>query len=217
MNRGHAPQWYVDMYDPNYAGEVVDYPQYAKWREFLTEDELKHCRALYAAEVTMIDRWVGKIFEKVEDLGLMENTVILFSTDHGYLLGEHGFIGKSLIRGEYYNGVLSYLPLYEEINHIPLIIYTPNGQKGRSSALVQPPDFAPTFSDLAGQPFLACQGESFKEVLLGTKETHRNFATSFPYLNSIGIPITFKKDKYTAIFFSKVEKDKLTRKDQRRR
>ena len=147
----------------------------------------------------------------------MGNTVILFSTDHGYLLGEHGFIGKSLIRGEYYNGVLSYLPLYEEINHIPLIIYTPNGQKGRSSALVQPPDFAPTFSDLAGQPFLACQGESFKEVLLGTKETHRNFATSFPYLNSIGIPITFKKDKYTAIFFSKVEKDKLTRKDQRRR
>ena len=100
-----VPQWYVDMYDPNYAGEVVDYPQYAKWREFLTEDELKHCRALYAAEVTIIDRWVGKIFEKVEDSGLMENTVILFSTDHGFLLGEHGFIGKSLIRGEYYNGV----------------------------------------------------------------------------------------------------------------
>ena len=45
-----APQWYVDMYDPGYSGEVVDYPCYA-YTDFLTESELKHCRALYAAEV----------------------------------------------------------------------------------------------------------------------------------------------------------------------
>ena len=196
--------WYVDMYDPDYEGEEIIYPRYSKTKGYMNEDELKHSRSCYAAEVTLIDRWVGRIFQKVEDLGLLENTMVIFSTDHGFLLGEHGFIGKSLINyeGRYR---LSYLPLYEEINHIPLIIYHPDAKPGRKQAIVQPPDFLPTIMDIQGNPFLAVHGESFKDVILGKNDNHREFALSFPYLNGTGIPITFIKDGYAAFLFSSTQ------------
>ena len=53
------PRYYTDRYDPGYEGEEVIYPPYDCWREFLSERELLHCRALYAGEVTLVDRWVG--------------------------------------------------------------------------------------------------------------------------------------------------------------
>ena len=90
------PRWYVDMYDPGYDGEEVVYPVYGP-SHYLTEDELNHCRALYAGEVTMVDRWVGMLLRQVEDLGLLEDTAIVFTSDHGFYLGEHGLIGKSVI------------------------------------------------------------------------------------------------------------------------
>ncbi len=198
-----APQHLVDLYDPGYEGEVVDYPNYAKVDAFLTPAELKHCRALYAAEVTLVDRWVGRIFEKIEDLGLFDNTVVIFTTDHGFLHGEHGFIGKSLIRGDYYHGTLSYLPLFEEICHIPLIISTPGGKKGRTNAIVQPPDFMPTILDMAGYPWDACDGKSIQGVLRGETENHRDFAMSFPWLRGGGAPITVSQADWSAVFFSK--------------
>ncbi|MHA1368788.1 MAG: sulfatase [Promethearchaeota archaeon] len=194
------PQWYVDKYDPGYDGEIITYPRYSKIAGYMTPDELKHSRSCYTAEVTLVDRWIGRIFQKIEDLGLLDNTMIILTTDHGFLLGDHGFIGKSLI---HYSGVLNYLPLFEEINHIPLIIYHPDAEPGRRDAIVQPPDFLPTIMEIEGDPFLACHGESFKDVLLGEKTTHRDFALSFPYLGGDGIPITFVKDNWSAFIFSK--------------
>jgi len=108
------PQYYVDLYDPGYEGEEVIYPRYDKC-DFLTEEELKHCRALYAGEVTLVDRWVGYLLERVESLGLMDNTAIFFTTDHGFYLGEHGYIGKSLITPEYQQAI----PLYPEVSASP--------------------------------------------------------------------------------------------------
>ena len=64
------PQKYIDMYDPGYEGEHIIYPQYNFWREFLTEEELNHIRALYMAESTMVDHWFGVLLDKIEELGL---------------------------------------------------------------------------------------------------------------------------------------------------
>lgn len=195
------PQWYIDMYYPDYDGERILYPKYSKVDGYMTEDEVKFSRSAYAGEVTLIDRWVGKIFQKAEDLGLFENTVIFFTTDHGFLIGDHGFIGKSVI---HYEGKyrLRYLPLYEEISHIPLIIHHPDVKPGRRKAIVQPPDFFPTIADFEGTRFLAGHGESFKDVVLGKKDEHREFALSFPFLFGAGIPISIVKDGWSAVFFS---------------
>ncbi len=199
------PQYFVDKYDPGYDGRSVDYPLYNKTAGYLTEREVQHCRALYAGEVTLVDRWVGRIFEKVEDLGLLEDTMIIFTTDHGFLLGEHGFIGKSFTN---YQGegktVLKYIPLFEEINHIPLIVYHPDVKPGRRKAVVQPPDFFPTILDVADKFVIPSHGTSFKDVLLGKKpDHHRDFALSFPFLKMSGIPVSFVKGDWSAVFISK--------------
>jgi arylsulfatase A-like enzyme len=191
-----APQHYVDLYDPGYTGQVVDYPRYAYAKEFLTEAELKHCRALYAAEVTLVDRWVGRLFEKIEDLGLLDDTVVLFTTDHGFLHGEHGIMGKAVIGTD---GVFRYVPLYEEINHIPWMVHLPGGAPGRRRAIVQPHDVMPTVLELAGVDVPATvHGRSFAGVLRGDGDAHREFAVSSPNVKEAIAVAAVVKGRWTA-------------------
>ncbi len=172
-----APQWYVDMYDPGYEGDRVIYPHYAE-SSYLTEAELKHVRAMYAAEVTMVDRWVGHLLGRLQDTGRLEETIVVFGSDHGFLHGEHGYIGKSLVGRRF-----TWLPLWEEVCHVPLIVRVPGGRRGRTDALVQLPDLLPTLLDLIGGEIPdRVQGESFAAVLRGETDIHREMALSLPTL-----------------------------------
>ncbi len=74
------PRWYVDLYDPGYEVEEVIYPNYAPC-DYLSEAELKHARALYAGEVSLVDTWVGRLLDRVDELGLRDDTVVIFTTD----------------------------------------------------------------------------------------------------------------------------------------
>ena len=140
------PRYYVDRYDAGYQGEEVIYPRYDRWREFLSESELKHCRALYAGEVRMVDRWIGFLLDRIASLDLLRNTAVIIMSDHGFFLGEHGYIGKALIHGTYQD-----LPLYPVIARIPMMIYFPGCSGGsRVLAQVQPVDLMPTVLDLLG-------------------------------------------------------------------
>jgi len=159
------PQYYVDMYDPGYRGEEIIYPVYGI-ADYLSEAELKHMRALYAGEVSMVDHWVGVLMNKMEDLGLLDETVIVFTTDHGFYLGEHGLTGKVTL-------------LYEEVNHIPLLVRLPDGRGRRSDAIVQPADIMPTLLDLAGVGIPpSVHGKSFAGVLRGEAKSFRDIAVS---------------------------------------
>ena len=120
------PEWYVDLYDPAYQGQSVIQPQYAPI-DFLSSAELRHCQALYAGTVTMVDTWLGHLLQRIEALGLLETTAVIFTSDHGFYLGEHGWIGKSRIMA----GHQHFLPLYEELAHVPLIVYAPGLKPGR--------------------------------------------------------------------------------------
>jgi arylsulfatase A-like enzyme len=192
------PRWYVEMYDPGYEGEEVIAPKYAP-ADFLTPAELNHCRALYAGEVTLVDTWVGYLLKKVEALGLLENTAIIFTSDHGFYLGEHGWIGKSYIGEE----VQHFLPLYEEVAHVPLIVYVPGLKPGRCSALVQPVDLAPTICDLLGVEIPpTVQGHSWVPLLTGEKAKIREFAWSGPAVHHPGRwrPSTITTEEWCLIF-----------------
>jgi arylsulfatase A-like enzyme len=136
------PRYYVDMYDPGYQGQVVDHPQYGP-QGFLTPEELRHCRALYAGEVTLVDTWVGRLFETVDHLGLYDDTAVLLLSDHGHYIGDHGLVGKSG------HGPDGPYPLYQEISHIVMMARVPGGARGaRMEALVQPADVMPTVLEL---------------------------------------------------------------------
>ena len=170
------PRYYADMYYPNYKGQEVIYPRYGK-ADYLTPSELKRVKALYAGEVTMADRWAGHFLQRVEDMGLLDSTVIIFTSDHGYYLGEHGLIGKPWLAryGREASG------LYEEKIREPLLIRFPKGKwaNRRVGALVQPVDMAPTILDLGGVKAGAeLHGESMMKLLRGQQRTLRPFAMS---------------------------------------
>ena len=82
----------------------------------IDSETLELVRDLYAAELTFADRWIGKLLNKLDDLGLADNTVVYYLSDHGVTLGEHGIIGKSTPRP------------YPEIHHVPYMIKDPSGR-----------------------------------------------------------------------------------------
>ncbi|MDP2919884.1 MAG: sulfatase [Dehalococcoidia bacterium] len=88
-----APEEYWRKYDPNYSGKPITMPLYGR-TDFLGKEELNNMRAQYAAEVTLVDKYLGKFLKKMKDLGLMDNTLVLLISDHGHQLGEHGVMGK---------------------------------------------------------------------------------------------------------------------------
>lgn len=102
------------------------------------ENDHQAIRRAYAAMITGIDEWVGKLLAEVERRGELDNTYIIFSADHGEMLGDHGRWNKSVA--------------YEPSVHVPLVIAGPGVQTGRCDALVELIDLAATFIDLAGLP-----------------------------------------------------------------
>jgi arylsulfatase A-like enzyme len=112
------PRYYTDLYDPGFVpgrdGRELIAPRYGP-ADYLSEAELRHMRALYAGEVTMVDAWFGRLLQKVRDVGEWANTCIVFISDHGHLLGEHGLTGKISSA------------LYPELVDIPLLIKHPSG------------------------------------------------------------------------------------------
>jgi len=171
------PQHYVDLYDPGYEGQICDNPEGAKC-EFLTPSEVRHTRARYAAEVTMVDRWFGKLMRKLEDLQLLDDTVIFHMADHGHYLNypnDGGLIGKPLgFRGKRF-------PMYRSLVNIPTIVRLPRG-KGRGRKVrgyVQPPDLLPTIAGLAGLRVPPERhGKSYLPLLKGRKQKRRGYAVS---------------------------------------
>lgn len=161
----HAPQWYEDLYDPDYKGEVCRFPKYGT-ADIHTKESLNHIRALYAAEVTLVDRWIGRLLETIEYMNLMENTCIVFVSDHGFFLGEHNAMGK-LVQ-----------PLYEEITHIPMLIHMPGQKESRHvSEVVQPADLTATILELSGaKTEIDLQGVSLCSSLEGKPQETRPYA-----------------------------------------
>jgi arylsulfatase A-like enzyme len=169
------PKWYVDLYDSDWKGGEIPGGAYTSTEKIyrrsapLTTEELDRLRVLYAGEITMVDRWVGILLQKIEDLGLFEDTMVVFTSDHGTYQGEHGYLRKAP-------------HLYEEVAHIPLIIRPPDsiGKKSnRSSVLTQPPDLFPTFLDLAGVSLpKTVQGKSLLPQINGEKLENHEIAVS---------------------------------------
>ena len=134
------PYPYNEMYNPGYNGQRFIWPTYGK-SDLYSSKELEEIRALYAGEVSMVDHWLGHLIDRVDHLGLMNDTMIIVVTDHGHLFGEHGMIGKPW-------SALGDSNMYQELAHVPLIIYHPKGKAGRRvQHLVQPVDLFATILD----------------------------------------------------------------------
>lgn len=157
-----APAEFLKPYPWNKQGDAVMWPKSGEASQYSAAD-IENMRSLYKAEVTQIDFWVGQLLATLRDKHLSGNTAIIFCSDHGYYLGEHGLIGKPLRCKEP-------LKIYEELGHIPLLIRHPKalGAGKTIRGLAQPPDLYATVLDLAGIPPVPwTQGHSLVPMLDG--------------------------------------------------
>ncbi len=110
----------------------------------------------YAKVVKSLDDNVGRLLEELEKEGLLENTLVVYASDQGFYMGEHGWFDKRF--------------MYEESMRTPLIMRLPEGfdRRGDIAQLVQNIDYTPTFLDLAGLPIPEdIQGVSLLPLLEG--------------------------------------------------
>jgi len=184
------PEYMVKKYDAAYSGTPMLHPNYGKATDY-TPEELRNLRAHYCAEAELVDRWVGRIFQKLDDLALWDSTIVIFTSDHGISLGEHNRTGKSNIN----DADDRRWPLYPEIAHIPFLIAAP-GLEGRREVamLAQPVDIMPTLFDLsdlsaaAPDPF---HGQSFAPALRGAAQAPiRDFAICAGHIRKQGDAIS---------------------------
>ena len=176
------PEYLVRTYDPDYTGIPMIHPNYGKAEDY-TPEELRNLRAHYCAEAQLVDRWVGRILQKLDDLDLWDRTIVIFTTDHGISLGEHNRTGKSNINPNDDR----YWPLYPEITHIPFLIAAPGLPQGTTvDVLAQPADILPTLIDLNGLdlvPPAPFHGRSFAPALRGEAQpSARSYVISGCYL-----------------------------------
>ncbi|MGJ5752788.1 sulfatase-like hydrolase/transferase [Streptomyces puniciscabiei] len=106
-----------------------------------TDDQVAHARYEYAALLSMCDHSLGRVLDAMDEHGLWDDTLLIVDTDHGFLLGEKGWWGKTV------------QVWYDELVHLPLFVWDPRvpeaaGQRRR--ALVQTIDLAPTILDFFG-------------------------------------------------------------------
>ena len=89
------PKEYADLYCPDYAGKDFIMPGAAQEGAGASEEELRRIEALYLGEVTFVDKCVGQLLEKLDELKLFDDTLVIFLSDHGTQLRDQGRFGKS--------------------------------------------------------------------------------------------------------------------------
>ncbi len=192
-----APAYYTARYREGYEGEQI-YPAYGNWKKAgLEKDDVDLGHATYCGEVTMVDFWIGRLLAKLDALGLTENTLVFFTSDHGFYFGEHDYFGKAEWVHDPEASVTadssvpdwlteSWLltversPLYRELTNVPLMVRGPGLEPGRTQAMTTAPDLAPTIMELAGLGGVptTMTGDSFGGVLNGTRQEHRPLVVS---------------------------------------
>ncbi len=175
----HVPEPYASMYTDGIEGDAADYniwPPYqmyddlAKFMEQTTPEELAYLKSQYYGKTTMVDTWVGHFLATLTRLGLWDNTVVIFTTDHGHDLGDRGTLGKQY-------------PHYDSHANIPMIVWHPEHQGAghHVSKLTQTVDIFASVIDAAGGepppanrhsrsilPILANTGTPRDAILYGT-------------------------------------------------
>jgi len=139
------PRKYTELYGTRgHRGPEPSTALYLRTADWLSDRRagpvLERMRDLYAAEVTMTDHWLGVFLERLRWLGLEGNTVIALVSDHGILLGDHGWTGKIAAM------------LHPPLMHVPFVLVDPaSGRRASTSdRLAQTHDIGPTLLSLAG-------------------------------------------------------------------
>lgn len=185
------------IFESTYAPIMNDFKKH--YPEMSSEDVLRwrYQRYMqdYMATVAAVDDGVGQLLAFLEEEGINENTIIIYTSDQGFYLGEHGWFDKRF--------------MYEESLRTPLLVRYPKEIPAGISLdqLVQNLDFAPTILDYAGiKPPASMQGESFRRLLTGDQNQGWRDAIYYTYYEYPSIHMVkrhygIRTDRYKLIHF----------------
>ena len=146
-----APERFQKMYRDDYGFERYLFG-YGVRKDDVRDTDYPILGDLYAAEVTFSDHWIGRLLDTIERLGMRDDTIVVFASDHGTHLGEFGCVQKT-------PGLLN-----SAVAHIPLIIQHPDRKFAgkRVSGFVSAADYMPAFLALVGiREFPGLAGKNF--------------------------------------------------------
>lgn len=156
-----APRRFMDLYDPDGLTLPAFPPELDEKRYpgHFDDEELRGARQGYYAMVTEVDHHVGRMLEALEELGLADNTIVIFMSDHGEWLGDHLHYGKGY-------------PAHDCISRVPLVMRLPGGPHlGTIAPIVEAVDLVPTLLEACAIPVPGhLQGRSFLPLLEGHGE-----------------------------------------------
>lgn len=163
------PPYYREVFKrfPNFKPyQETGFGIHGLYRQPYHKKELQRQLAYAYGMVSLMDKYIGKILDKLRELELEKDTIIVFTTDHGDMFGQHGLRHKCIFH-------------YEDLLRIPMIVkyagHIPAGS--RIDGLQSLIDLAPTFLSLCGIPAPACMdGVDQQDVWLGVRESARPYA-----------------------------------------
>ncbi|MBP1960819.1 sulfatase family protein [Paenibacillus aceris] len=190
FSRPHQPYTPSEPFASMYPAESITLPPVSdgeksavlEKREGISEYKLRRMVSAYLGLVSQVDDAVGKIISHLEKQGVLENTIVIYASDHGDYAGEHGLFEKK--------GGIS----YRAITRVPLIVRLPRGlpQADQGSVfeeMIESVDLFPTLCELAGiEPPNTVQGRSFAGLVAGEesyRHEHQSALTENTYNKSL--------------------------------
>ena len=183
---------YKRLYPHDYDGPEFDWPPYAKVTE--SAEQVEHARFEYKALVSMCDRSLGRVLDAMDEHDMWDDTLLIVNTDHGFLLGEHGWWAKSV------------QPWFDELVHLPAFVWDPRSRRAgeRDAGLVQTIDIAPTLldffdveptADMLGAPLTTVTRDG---ALFGIHGGHVNITDGrYVYMRACATPENAPLEEYT--------------------
>jgi len=156
-----ASEEYRKLYNHEYGGPHFDWPNYGPIKETESSEAVAHLQKEYAAIVSQCDASLGRVLDAMDKYDLWENTLLIVTTDHGFLLGEHN--GWAFV----------WPPFYDEIAVKPFFVWDPrSGRAGeRCDSVVQTLDIPATLLEYFAQPLPPdMQGKSLKDAVANNAE-----------------------------------------------
>ncbi len=155
-----------NTWDAHYDPIIAEFKRQNLQNEELAIWKYRRYMSDYLSVIYSLDRNIGRVLDYLDESGLAENTLVVYVSDQGFYMGEHGWFDKRF--------------MYEESFRTPLLMRLPNGKQGKIDQLVQNIDYAPTFLELAGVEIPEeIQGRSFLPLLQGKNVD--NWRTSLYY------------------------------------
>lgn len=167
----HIPEQYTSMYtdeDPK-DPDLPVWPYYGpidEGQSKLSERQLQFLRSQFSGKITMVDEWFGRVLDALDENELWDETMVIVTSDHGFFLGEEGYVGKNQF------------PVLDLLAKTPLLIWHPecSDDGRRVGELTSAVDLYATILDVFGVDHNSPHSQSLLPVLDGTIESHREWA-----------------------------------------